>query len=72
MTPDQAYELELLQKHLGMSDGTLRSIASEVGAGCGCRVRSLADLSRHQTGALIGRLRDIEARLEKKEELVSA
>lgn len=60
MTTDQAYELETLHKELRMSDGTLLALAREAMHGQGCGRHSLADLTRYQTGALIGRLREIQ------------
>ena len=60
MEPSQAYDLEQRQQRLKMSDAELLQLAREISPGCGCGMRSLADLTEGQSKQLIDVMDAIE------------
>lgn len=61
MTIQQNDEIQAIRDRLKMEPGTFRRLVLETFPGESCGLRSLVELSQHQAGTLLGKLRQIEA-----------
>ena len=61
MSHDQQKQIQDILGRLKMEPGTFRRLVLETFPGVSCGLRSLVELSQHQAGTLLGKLRQIEA-----------
>lgn len=57
---EQCQRLETLQRTKAVGNGSLMALAREVGAGNGCSIRGLEDLTHEQMCELLERMENIK------------